>query len=236
MADIIVEQARIDQEQRHTLIETSKRHSSTPSHNRLTTKPRHRKPQIEASYEGLDGEWLDWLTVARLYEVRVPYQDRGDIRHTIILELALARAKTTEPIPQYRAWRIASYMVADYWRQERKLNTGLDCRHCSKAQRRKCQKDDLYSQCPKLIKLEYLEAEHLDNEGNRVTIEDTLADDKAIDLDQWLDDVTFRLGCPLRLIELAYKRLAGIPLTDTDQRYYTRQRAKELKRYQKSLL
>ena len=197
------------------------------------------KAEIDAvakqSYEKLDGEWLDWYQVAKRYEVKVPYQDRQDIRHTIILELALARTKTNEPIPLYRAYRIASFMVADYWRQQKKLNTGLDCRHCSKAQRHKCKKDDLYRQCPKLIRLEYLESEHLDSEGNRVTIQDTLADDNAIDLDQWLDVVTFILGCPTRLIELARKRKEGIPLTDTDQRYYTRQRAKELKRYQKSL-
>ena len=189
----------------------------------------------EQSYNQLDGDWLDWLKVARRYERKVPYQDRQDLRHTIILELAQARAKTTEPIPQYRAYRIASYMVADYYRSQQKLNTGLDCKNCSKAQRSKCKADDLYSQCPKLIRLEYLESERVDGEGNRVTIQDTLADDKAIDLDAWLDAATFMLGCPIRLIELAYKRQAGIPLTETERRYYNRQRAKELKRYQKSL-
>jgi len=189
----------------------------------------------EQSYEKLDGEWLDWYQVAKRYEQKVPYQDRPDIRHTIILELAEARQKTAEPIPLYRAYRIASYMVADYYRQRLKLNTGLDCRHCSKAHRAKCKQNDLYSQCPKLIRLEYLEREFTDSEGNTVTIQDTLADDGAIDLDQWLDDLTFLLGCPTRLIELAHKRRAGIPLTDTDQRYYTRQRAKEFKRWQKSL-
>ncbi|MBA7676038.1 hypothetical protein ES703_84278 [subsurface metagenome] len=189
----------------------------------------------EQSYEKLEGEWHDWLEVAKRYEYKVPSQDRYDMRHTIIIELALARAKTQEPIPLYRAYRIASYMVADYWRAQKKLNTGLDCRHCSKAQRKECKKDDLYSQCPKLIKLEYLDAERIDKDGNRLTIADTLADDHAIDLDQWLDTEAFLLGCPLRLIELAHKRRDGIPLNDTDQRYYTRQRAKEWARYQKSL-
>ncbi|MBA7710640.1 hypothetical protein ES703_119585 [subsurface metagenome] len=193
------------------------------------------KALSEQSYDQLEGEYRDWYEVAKRYERKVPYQDRADLRHTIILELALARSKTTEPIPQYRAYRIASYMVADYYRQQRKLNTGLDCKNCSKAQRLKCQKGDLYSQCPKLIKLEYLESERVDADGNRVTIADTLADDKAIDLDAWLDENTFILGCPLRLIELAYKRQAGLPLTETERKYYNRQRAKELKRYQKSL-
>ena len=189
----------------------------------------------EQSYEKLQGEWLEWYQVAKLYEVKVPYQDRSDIRHTIILRLAQARAKTEEPIPLYRAYRIASYMVADYYRQKQKLNTGLDCRHCSKAQRAKCKEDDLYSQCPKLIRLEYLEREYTDSEGNTMTIQDTLADDEALDLELWLDAKAFRQGCPIRLIELAYQMRAGIPLTKADSRYYERQRAIELKRYQKSL-
>ena len=202
-----------------------------------TKRSYRRKPKKAslASYEGLGGEWLDWLEVATRYEVKVPLQDRADLRHTIILELALARAKTTEPIPLYRAYRIASYMVADYYRQQKKLTTGLDCRHCSKIQRSECKEHDLYGECPKLIRLEYLGTERVDTEGNRVTIADTLADDKAIDLDLWLDSEAFLLGCPIRLIELAYKRQAGIPLSESDRRYYNRQRAKELKRYQKSL-
>jgi len=64
---------------------------------------------------------------------------------------------------------------------------------------------------------------------------DTVADDNAIDLDAWLDDEAFLLGCPMRLIEIAQKRRDGIPLNDTDQRYFTRQRQKELKRYQIAL-
>jgi len=189
----------------------------------------------EQSYHQLDGDWLDWYQVARRYEVKVPFQDRPDIRHTIILELALARTKTSEPIPIYRAYRIASYMVADYYRDQVKVNTGLDCRHCSKAQRKDCKDNDLYSKCPKLIRLEYLDSEHVDSDGNRVTIADTLADDNALDLEAWQEASTWLLGCPTRLIELAHKRQEGTPLTDTDQRYYTRQRAKELQRYQKSL-
>jgi len=202
-----------------------------------TKRSYRRKPKkaSQASYEGLQGEWLEWLEVATRYEVKVPLQDRADLRHTIILELALTKAKTTEPIPQYRAYRIASYMVADYYRQEKKLTTGLDCKDCSKAQRSECKEHDLYGECPKLIRLEYLDRERLDSEGNIVTLKDTLADDKAIDLDAWLDAKTFELGCPIRLIELAKKTLEGIPLSEADRRYYSRQKAKELKRYQKSL-
>ena len=198
-----------------------------------------RQQEIEAiaeqSYDQLEGEWQDWYQVAKRYEVKVPYQDRQDIRHTIILELALARTKTTEPIPLYRAYRIASYMVADYWRQQKKLNTGLDCRHCSKAQRKDCKEHDLYSECPKLIKVVSLESETVDTEGNRHTLKDTIADDNAIDLDAWLDINTFLLGCPTRLIEIAHKKRTGNPLSWSDHKYWERTIKKERARYQKSL-
>ena len=189
----------------------------------------------EQSYEKLEGEWRDWLEVARRYELKVPYQDRQDLRHTIILELALARDKSLEPIPIYRAYRIASFMVADYYRQQKKLNTGLDCRHCSKAQRKECKEHDLYSECPKLIKLVSLESETVDAEGNRHTLKDTIADDNALDLDHWIDVRTWLNGCPIRLIEIAHKRLDGKPLNKSDQTYLTRYRQKERAKYQKAL-
>jgi hypothetical protein len=62
--------------------------------------------------------------------------------------------------------RIASYTVADYWFRHYKITNGLDCGHCSKAQRAKCKEDDLYSECPKAIKLEYLSKPIIDGEGN----------------------------------------------------------------------
>jgi len=45
------------------------------------------------SYDRLDGEWRQWYETAHRFEHKVPAQDRGDIRHNIILELALARAR-----------------------------------------------------------------------------------------------------------------------------------------------
>lgn len=211
------------------------KHPLEVKRNRVSSSSRQRKPQDEVSYEGLEGEWLGWYQVAKRYEVKVPYQDRADIRHTIILELALARAKTQEPIPLYRAYRIASYMVADYYRQQRKLNTGLDCQHCSKAQRSKCKEGELYRQCPKLIRLEYLESEHLDSEGNIVTIQDTLSDDRAIDLDAWLDAGIWLQGCQIRLIEIAHKIRQGLDLTESEKNHLYHYRNRELKKTQKSL-
>jgi hypothetical protein len=149
------------------------------------------------SYEHLDGEWRHWYQVAHRFEHKVPAQDRGDIRHTIILELAKARVRDGEPIPTPRAYRIASLMVALYWRKEKSK--------------------------PTILSLDY----QIENEdGDTTELIETVADDRAIDLEAWLDARTWLLGCPMRLVQIAHKKLAGEPLTNRERQYlwYWRQR------------
>ena len=57
-----------------------------------------------------------------------------------------------------------------------------------------------------------------------------IADDKALDLDAWLDIRTFLLGCPNRLIAIAQKRLDGISLDNADKLYLGKWRRREQKR------
>ena len=190
---------------------------------------------IEQSYDQLAGEWLDWLRVAKRFEHKVMAQDRNDIRHDIILRLAQVARTRNKSLSIPAQIRVASYVVSEYWTRHYKLTSGLDCGHCSTKQRRKCRSEWLYSKCPKLIKLEYLSKPITDSEGNITELGELIADDKAIDLDAWLDAKTFEQGCPKRFVVIASKRQKGIPLNDTDQRYFNRQRQKELKRYQKTL-
>ena len=158
----------------------------------------------EQSYNQLEGEWLEWLGVARRYEHKVPSLDRYDIRHTILLELAKARHRDGKPIPPLRAYRIASLMVALYWRK--------------------------IVRQPTILSL----STEIDDDATELA--ETVADDHASDLDAWLDADRFLLGCPMRLVQIANKKVRGIPLNKTDARYYERQRFKELKRYQLTLL
>jgi len=73
------------------------------------------------SYDRLDGEWLKWYETAHRFEHKVPAQDRGDIRHNIILELALARARDGDkPFSEAMMCRVASFAVADYWRKAKR--------------------------------------------------------------------------------------------------------------------
>jgi len=142
----------------------------------------------------------------------------------------VASSNGHKPLTELAMLRIASYEVADYWRTQYKLTNGLDCGSCSKRQRHDCQKHDLYRECPKAVKLESLSKPIIDSEGNLTELGELIADDKAIDLDAWLDDKTFLLGCPKRLLAIAKKRRDGIPLEPKDQEYLRRFRQREQKR------
>jgi hypothetical protein len=126
-------------------------------------------------------------------------------------------------------YRIASRAQADYWRAYYKVNNGLDCHTCSQKQRQKCRSEDLYRECPKAIKLESLDKPILDSEGNLTTLGELIADDKALDLDGWVSSSTWELGYPKRLVAVAYRLKAGIPLTKTDRQYLWRFRKAEQK-------
>jgi len=190
---------------------------------------------IEQSYNQLDGEWHDWLLVAKRYEHKVPNLDRYDMRHTILIELAKARQRDDKPIPLLRAYRIASLTVALYWREKNKSSVKVCIYsgpaadpHCAS-----CSHKPKALPCPYLATrpIQSLDQEATDSEGNKARLMDTVADDNAIDLDAWLDAKTFRLGCPMRLVEVGYKRLNSIQLTGKDRKYL----CKMLKRYQKPL-
>ena len=143
------------------------------------------------SYDQLDGEWRQWYTVAHRFERKVPTQDRGDIRHSIILELALARRRDGDkPFSEGMMCRVASFVVADYWRKEKRKPTIFSLDH----------------------RIE-------DGDGNGTDLIETVADDRAIDLDAWLDARTWLLGCPRRLVVIASKRLEGITIDRKDQKY-----------------
>jgi len=192
------------------------------------------KRQAEPNHNGydqLDGDWLTYYKVASRFSHKAKAQDTEDLLHDIMLTLAVAaRNNGHKPFSQAAMYRIASRAVADYWRAYYKVNNGLDCHSCSKAQRQKCRAEDLYSECPKAIKLEYLEKPILDSEGNLTELGELIADDKAIDLDGWVSDSTWEIGYKRRLVDIAYKLKGGYPLTKYDQLYLVRLRKREQKR------
>ena len=126
--------------------------------------------------------------------------------------------------------RIASRTVADYWFNYYRVNNGLDCKHCSKAQRAKCKKDWLYPQCPKAIKLESLNKPILDAEGNLTELGELIADPESLDPDFWDRESLWQLGYKPRLVEIALKLHRGEPLSNYDIVYLARYRKREQKR------
>jgi len=112
--------------------------------------------------------------------------------------------------------RIASLAVFDYWRGLALPTAGRPCGHCGKGQRERCQKGELWADCPKIpVSLNAL----VGIDGGSVELWETLADDKALDLDAWVDARIFLTGCPRRLVEIARKRASGIALDHQERTY-----------------
>ncbi len=147
-------------------------------------------------------DWSKYITVADKLQHKAKYQDREDLNHTIILSLADAQIRLDNDgggqLSDIAMLRIGSYECQRYWRQQKRLLTILS-----------------------------LNTVIDDGDGNTTELINTLADDKAIDLDAWLDDRTFLLGCPMRLIVIAGKRLKGIPLNNADKLYLGKWRKRE---------
>ena len=145
-----------------------------------------------------------YITVADRYQRKARYQDREDLNHTIILSLAQAQlAKDNNgggQLSDVAMLRIASYECQKYWRAIKRQFTILS-----------------------------LNTELNNGDGDGIELLDTVADDKAIDLDAWIDARTWLLGCPRRLVQIASKRVKGIPLDHKDREYLRHFRQREQK-------
>jgi len=176
-------------------------------------------------------DWDKYIEIAERFQHKAKAADREDIKHSIILRLAqVAGNNGHKSFTEAAMYRIASFEVANYWRIQYRLTNGLDCGSCSKAQRKECKENRLYSQCPKAIRIEYLSKPIIDDNGNTTELGELIADDKTLDLDAWLDAKTFLLGFPKRLLDIAHKINNGNTLTPADSRYLYKFRKREQKR------
>jgi len=169
--------------------------------------------------------------VASRFSHKAKAEDTEDLLHDIILTLAVAEQNNGhKPFTEGTMYRIASRAVADYWRAYYKANNGLDCHTCGKTQRQKCKEGDLYTQCPKAIKLEYLNKPILDGQGNLTELGELIADPESLDLDAWSNDTSlWEIGYKPRLVEIAYRLHSGEALTNADKIYLCRFRKQEQK-------
>jgi len=186
--------------------------------------------QYGNGYDQLEGDYAIYYKVATKFCHKARFEDREDLLHTIILNLAVAhRSNGHKPDNPSWMYRIASFTVAQYWRDYYKRTIGVDCGHCSNPQRKKCKRDNLYSECPRAIRIESLSKPIVGEDGQISELGDLIADDKAMDLEAWVSDRLWEIGYPDRLVEIAYKLHRDEPLTDKDRQYlcYWRKRGQK---------
>jgi len=152
-------------------------------------------------------DWDKYTKVANSFQYKAMPQDRQDFRHNIIVAIADAQISLDNngggQLSDVAMLRIASYQRQKYWRQVKRNN--------------------------RVISLNTVVE---DGEGDSAELMDTIADDKALDLPQWMDARLWLYQCPCRLIKIAYKKVAGYTLTNAERTYLDRQR----KKAQKSLV
>ena len=186
-------------------------------------------------YDHLQGDWALFYKVAKGFTKRVKPEDRQDFLHDLLLVMAKVKAKYNligKLLSEAGLIRVACYEVADYWRKWYKRKNGIDCSHCSKAQREKCKEWFLYgdNDCPKAIKTERLDKLVEDGNGDSTPLHELIADDKAVDLVAMLDAKLILESYPRRFVQLAYKHYAGYTLTESERSYYRREQKRAQKR------
>jgi len=185
-------------------------------------------------YDKLDGDYALFYKVAQRFTHKVKPEDNEDILHDLILAMAKVKASYDakgKELTEGGLVRVAQYELHDYWRKWYYRENGIDCHRCSKAQRQKCRSQDLYSECPRAIKLDSLDRLIEDGNGDSTELYQMIADDNAIDIVAMLDAKFTIQSYPRQAVLIAYKRYAGYPLDAREQRYLSRFQ----KRLQKTL-
>ena len=152
-------------------------------------------------------DWGKYIEIADKFQHKAKAADRQDLRQDIIVRLAeVASNNGHEPFNEGAMVRVASYVAMEYWHNLMRKPTMLS-----------------------------LNCELSDGDGDTAELWQTLADDRAIDLEAWQDAKRWLLGSPKRLVKIAYKRYIGKSLDGKDQDYLDHYRQKELRKYQQEL-
>jgi hypothetical protein len=178
-------------------------------------------------YDQLPQPYLGYYRIALRFAYKALVDEREDLLHDIIIGLAKTGqmlATRGQQFTEIAQIRTAEHIKDHYWYQHYAYHNGLDCQHCSKAQRAKCRENWAYSDCHRAITLESINQPITDSEGNITELAELIADDKAIDLAEWLDVRTFLIGAPTRLKIIAHKVGKGEALTDVERKYLSRLR------------
>jgi hypothetical protein len=196
------------------------------------TKPRQLKSSRRRShrqvddgnngYDHLPEPYLTYYRIALRFGHKALLDEQEDLLHDIIE--GLARVAKDRTLSEAALYRIAEHIKDHYWYKHYAYHNGLDCQHCSKAQRAKCRtawaySDWAYYDCRRAITLESINQPIIDSEGNITELAELIADDKALDLEEWVDAKTFLIGAPTRLKQIARKLSKRETLTNTEHQY-----------------
>jgi hypothetical protein len=180
-------------------------------------------------YDHLPEPYLTYYKVALRFAHKALMDEKEDLLHDIIIGLAktgqmlATRGQRFTEIAQIRT---AEHIKDHYWYEHYAYHNGLDCQHCSKAQRAKCRENWAYTDCHRAITLESINQPITDGEGNITELAELIADDGAIDLAEWLDARTFLIGAPIRLKQITRKLSKGEALAYPERNYLSRLRKK----------
>jgi len=186
-------------------------------------------------YDQLPEPYLTYYTIARHFSFKALLDERADLLNSIIEGLARVAQRKAEQgleFTQMAMTRVAEHIKDRYWYEHYAYHNGVDCQHCSKAQRAKCRynwghSDWAYCDCHRAITLESLNQPIIDSEGNITELAEMIADDKALDLEAWTDARTFLIGAPIRLKQIAQKLSKGETLNHPERNYLSRLRQKQ---------
>ena len=147
-------------------------------------------------------DWEKYISIADRFQHKAKREDREDLRQTIILRLAEVEVKYNgngNSLTEWGMLRVASYTVLEYWHDQYRKPA-----------------------------MTSLNSEVEDGDGDTAELWQTIADDKAIDLDNWLDANLMLYRIPQKIVSIAYKKVNGLPLTNAEREYLRRHRQKRL--------
>lgn len=154
------------------------------------------------SYARLEGDWGLYPGLVKFFASKVMPQDKDDFRHDLIMEMVIVKRRYDAKGKPFTEWGMM------------RLGRYELARYWSMEVRK-----------PTILSLN--EKVFADSDDELI---DTLADDKAIDLEAWCDARLWLLGCPKRLIEIAHKRATGIALDHNKERPYLKYWRKKLQK------
>jgi hypothetical protein len=186
-------------------------------------------------YDQLPEPYLTYYRIALRFAHKALIDERQDLLHDIIeglARVALRKIARGEAFTEPAMYRIAEHIKDHYWYKHYAYHNGVDCQHCSKKQRAICRwnwghSDWAYCDCHRAIILESLNQPITDSQGNMTELAELIADDNALDLQEWIDAKMFLIGAPIRLKAIAMKRVNGDKLTGAERFYLAKLRKRE---------